>query len=85
MRPIHSLIDLGPDVGKVRCVRYEVDELGTGYTAPRSYPKAWQLAELLSMMRSHPEPGPLMKACLRDAEHHGRGGHRHGPRPHRGV
>jgi hypothetical protein len=65
--------------------RYEVDELGSGPTASRSHPKAMLLAELLSMMRYWPELGPLMSACVRDAEHYGRGGHRHGPRPHVGV
>jgi len=81
MKPAEVIVwrDNVPD-GVLRGYRYEVDELGaspkTG-VPPSSLAKLARLRVLASLMRSYPTPGPLMISCMKDAEHFGRGGHRH--------
>lgn len=58
--------------------RWEVDEIGPGPDKALNTPlwKLFALLRLANLLASYPTMGPLMAACVRDAEHLHRGGGR---------
>lgn len=65
-----------PDGRRVRA--YSPDELGASPSGSGGYSRRSRAELLVSrLFGSHDQPGPLMIACKRDAEHVPHGGHRH--------
>jgi hypothetical protein len=57
---------------------YGPDDFSAPLTSPRGHPRTGQLSMAIRLLGGGGKNGPLMEACIQQAEYRHRGGHRHG-------